>query len=226
MIADHPTPKYSTGGVAYTLNSRDYKGEMVVVISEDNRINNGEQSSGQLLRSGCVQRYVEKRLLHRQRSSASAVSEQEGRSTELLARSAKSIEGGCNEMDIPTVRRLTPEECERLQGFPDNWTLIGEPEINKNGETEYFYIDSQGKKKKVSDSARYKALGNSICTPFWKFLARRICAQYERDVTIGSLFDGIGGFPYVFEQCGAIPVWASEIEEFPIAVTKEHFPED
>lgn len=129
-------------------------------------------------------------------------------------------------MDIPTVRRLTPEECERLQGFPDNWTLIGEPEINKNGETEYFYIDSQGKKKKVSDSARYKALGNSICTPFWKFLARRICAQYERDVTIGSLFDGIGGFPYVFEQCGAIPVWASEIEEFPIAVTKEHFPED
>lgn len=113
------------------------------------------------------------------------------------------------------VRRLTPLEEERLQGFPDNWTDIGE------------WKDSNGKlHRESSDSARYKALGNSICTPFWKFLARRICAQYERDITIGSLFDGIGGFPYVFEQCGAIPVWASEIEEFPIAVTKEHFPED
>ena len=112
------------------------------------------------------------------------------------------------------VRRLTPTECERLQGFPDGWTDIGE------------WTDSKGKvHKDSSDSARYKALGNSIATPFWKFLARRICAQYERDITIGSLFDGIGGFPYVFEQCGAKAVWASEIEEFPIAVTKRRFPE-
>lgn len=112
------------------------------------------------------------------------------------------------------VRRLTELECERLQGFEDNWTDLGE------------WTDSGGKVHKEStSSARYKALGNSICTPFWKWLARRICAQYERDVTIGSLFDGIGGFPYVFEKCGAIAVWASEIEEFPIAVSKKHFPE-
>lgn len=123
------------------------------------------------------------------------------------------------------VRRLTPLECERLQGFPDNWTLIGEPVSKPDGEVERFYTDSEGKRRKVTDSARYKALGNSICTPFWKFLARRICAQYERDITIGSLFDGIGGFPYVFENCGAKAIWASEIEEFPIAVTKERFPE-
>ena len=81
-------------------------------------------------------------------------------------------------------------------------------------------------RKKVTDSARYKALGNSIATPFWRFLARRIVAQYEHDVTMGSLFDGIGGFPLVFSQCGCKPVWASEIEEFPMAVTKEHFPEE
>jgi DNA (cytosine-5)-methyltransferase 1 len=43
---------------------------------------------------------------------------------------------------------------------------------------------------------------------------------------MGSLFDGIGGFPYVFQQCGCKPVWASEIEEFPMAVTKEHFPDE
>ena len=111
------------------------------------------------------------------------------------------------------VRRLTPLECERLQGFPDGWTDLGE------------WTDSKGKKHKDADSPRYKALGNSIALPFWQFLARRICAQYERDITMGSLFDGIGGFPLVFERCGAKAVWASEIEEFPIAVTKKHFPE-
>ena len=111
------------------------------------------------------------------------------------------------------VRRLTPLECERLQGFPDGWTDIGE------------WIDSKGKKHKDADSPRYKALGNSIALPFWEYLARRICAQYERPVTMGSLFDGIGGFPLAFERCGAKAVWASEIEEFPIAVTKQRFPE-
>lgn len=111
------------------------------------------------------------------------------------------------------VRRLTPLECERLQGFPDGWTDLGE------------WIDSNGKVRKTTDSARYKALGNSIALPFWRFLARKIVAQYEGRVTMGSLFDGIGGFPLVFSESGCIPVWASEIEEFPIAVTKRHFPE-
>ena len=119
------------------------------------------------------------------------------------------------------VRRLTPLECERLQGYPDGWTLIGE--ADENGD--HWYTDTTGKRKKVTDSARYKALGNSIALPFWRYLARRIMAQYEHEVTMGSLFDGIGGFPLVFSQCGCKPVWASEIEEFPIAVTKEHFPE-
>ena len=53
------------------------------------------------------------------------------------------------------VRRLTPLECERLQGFPDGWTDIGD------------WVDSKGKKHKgESDSPRYKALGNSIALPF------------------------------------------------------------
>ena len=112
------------------------------------------------------------------------------------------------------VRRLTPLECERLQGFPDGWTDIGE------------WTDSKGKKRQTSDSARYKALGNSIALPYWKVLARRIAAQYDRDITMGSLFDGIGGFPIAFMHTGATPVWASEIEEFCIAVTKKHFGEE
>ncbi len=44
-------------------------------------------------------------------------------------------------------------------------------------------------------------------------------------LTLGSLFDGIGGFPLAAQRVGIKPVWASEIEKFPIQVTKEHFPE-
>ena len=108
------------------------------------------------------------------------------------------------------VRRLTPLECERLQGFPDNYTNIGE------------WTDSNGKKKQASDAARYKALGNSIALPPWKWVLKRICACYERDATMASLFDGIGGFPFLWEQLNGKGscLWASEIEEFPIAVTK------
>ena len=108
------------------------------------------------------------------------------------------------------VRRLTPLECERLQGYPDGWTDIGE------------WVDSNGKKRQTSDAARYKALGNSIALPPWKWVLKRICACYERDATMASLFDGIGGFPYIWEQLNGkgTCLWASEIEEFPMAVTK------
>ena len=112
------------------------------------------------------------------------------------------------------VRRLTPTECSRLQGFDDGWVDIGD------------WTDDNGKLHKESDSAKYRAIGNSLALPFWKVLARRIAAQYERDVTLGSLFDGLGGFPVAFEHCGGVPVWASEIDEFCIAVTKKHFPEN
>ena len=47
----------------------------------------------------------------------------------------------------------------------------------------------------------------------------------EDALTMGSLFDGIGGFPLAAVRNGIVPVWASEIEPFPIRVTKEHFPE-
>lgn len=112
------------------------------------------------------------------------------------------------------IRRLTPMECERLQGYPDGWTDIGE------------WTDSKGKKHKPADTPRYKALGNSIALPFWIYLAENVVASLGgTDLKMGSLFDGIGGFPFVFQKAGVEPVWASEIEEFPIAVTKIRFPE-
>lgn len=104
-----------------------------------------------------------------------------------------------------TVRRLTPTECERLQGFPDGWT------------------DIEG----ASDTARYRALGNSIAIPPWKWVLKRLCSVYERDATMGSLFDGIGGFPFIWERLNGRGscLWASEIDKFAIAVTKERFHE-
>ena len=114
------------------------------------------------------------------------------------------------------VRRLTPMECERLQGFPDYWTDIGE------------WIDEKGKKHKDADSPRYKALGNSIALPFWDWMLRRMARYLPEDATLGSLFDGIAGFPLIWERIHGKGTarWASEIEPFPIAVTKEHFPEE
>lgn len=113
------------------------------------------------------------------------------------------------------VRRLTPLECERLQGFPDGYTDIGD------------WVDSKGKKRKCSDSARYKALGNSIAIPPWLWVLFRL-NKYCEDKTMASLFDGMGGFPLIWsflngkENC----VWCSEIDEFANAVSQRHFPDD
>ena len=134
------------------------------------------------------------------------------------SRNSSTHTQGEDSVDNYIVRRLTPLECERLQGYPDNFTNIGD------------WVDSKGKKHKGdSDSPRYKALGNSIATgpnSYWKYVLKRIIAQYDYDPTMASLFDGIGGFPLLWEQLSGVgkTLWASEIEEFPIAVTKKHFP--
>ena len=57
------------------------------------------------------------------------------------------------------VRRLTPTECERLQGFPDNYTQI--PYRNKTAES-------------CPDGPRYKAMGNSMAVPVMRWIGERI----------------------------------------------------
>lgn len=111
------------------------------------------------------------------------------------------------------VRRLTPTECERLQGFPDGWTDIGE------------WTDTKGRVHKPADTPRYKALGNSIALPQWFWIVQKMRPYIGDGATMGSLFDGIGGFPLVWEATygKGTARWASEIEEFPIAVTKKWF---
>lgn len=114
------------------------------------------------------------------------------------------------------VRRLTPVECERLQGFPDNYTNIGD------------WTDSKGKKHKYADSPRYKALGNSIALPQWFWLVQKMRPYLKEKPTLGSLFDGLGGFPLVWQRVygEGTARWASEIESFCVAVTKRRFGEE
>lgn len=113
------------------------------------------------------------------------------------------------------VRRLTPIEDERLQGFPSGWTDIGD------------WFDENGKKHKTSDAARYKALGNSIALPQWHWIFQKMKPYIGESPTLGSLFDGIGGFPLVFESTygEGTAIWGSEIEPFCVAVTKKRFGE-
>lgn len=154
--------------------------------------------------------------------------------------------------EVRAIRRLTPMECERLQGYADGWTDI--PGIEKPTAEEIAFWRNVFKrheeinrppkhgevkgrsdaaiirwlKNPTSDTARYKALGNSIALPPWKWILKRIAAFYERDATLGSLFDGIGGFPLIWEQINGRGTarWASEIEPFCIAVTKYRFCEE
>ena len=111
------------------------------------------------------------------------------------------------------VRRLTPMECERLQGFPDGWTDIGE------------WIDDEGRTHKQADAPRYKALGKAIALPFWYWMFCRMAEHLPEKATLGSLFDGISGFNVCWARVHGSECcrWSSEIEQFPIAVTKKHF---
>lgn len=118
-----------------------------------------------------------------------------------------------NVMERMVVRRLTPLECTRLQGFPDGWVGIGD------------WTDEKGRVHKEADAPKYKALGNSIALPFWRWMFGRMAVYLPEGATLGSLFDGIGGFPLCWESIygTGTAVWASEIEPFAIAVTKHHF---
>ena len=179
------TPKIDEDGAAFSLRNRDYKDPQCVAIE-----NHPNDSRVKIREDGTVQTLS-------------------GR----MGTGGGNVPMCMNDINA-VVRRLTPMECERLQGFPDGWTDIGE------------WVDSKGKLHKPADSPRYKALGNSIALPYWRVLAKRVAEELGDNLTMGSLFDGIGGFPLSFSEAGVKPVWASEIEEFPIAVTKRRFPDE
>lgn len=87
-------------------------------------------------------------------------------SATLSTHNTRTLITGDNEEGGLTVRRLTPRECERLQGFPDDYTDI--PYRNK---------------EHAPDGARYKALGNSMAVPVMRWIGERIQMVEETDET-------------------------------------------
>lgn len=163
------------------------------------------QANAEIMRGGCptLSNNHEQPILMSDRKGHNGITE-DGTATTLNAQEKERPIVGTS-----IVRRLTPKECERLQGFPDDWSKYG--------------VDEKDKVYELSDSARYRLQGNSIARPFWTWLLRRIAAQYERPATLGSLFDGQGGFPLCGAESGIRTLWASEIEKHAIAVTRYQF---
>ena len=90
-------------------------------------------------------------------------------------------------MQHMAVRRLTPRECERLQGFPDDWTLVEWYEccgarfhvsLGKHG-CPNCEGDKEARLKSAADGPRYKAIGNSMAVPVMAFIGRRIQMAME-----------------------------------------------
>ena len=82
-----------------------------------------------------------------------------------------------------------------------------------------------------TDSAEYKMWGNGMALPNALFFVSRALAQISAEenrpvesLKLGSLFDGSGTMPLCATMCGAKAAWASEVEPYPIAVTKTHLP--
>ena len=173
-------------------------------------------------------------------------------------------------MEDYAVRRLTPTECARLQGFPDWWGEL--PTIKDMDDERYrfwcadllekakiegtarwddrkgcftvwrrvedidgmIWIDTgapykhKTKKQMVAwynklhtDAAEYKMWGNGVALPVVRVPLHGMAALGAE--TMGSLFDGSGGFPLAGVLDGITPLWCSEIEPYPIAVTLARF---
>ena len=118
--------------------------------------------------------------------------------------------GVINPAERMAVRRLTPRECERLQGFPDDHTLI--PWRGKSPQD-------------CPDGPRYKALGNSMAVPCMAWIGRRIAAQEMFPLRYLSVCSGIEAASVAWEPLGWQPAAFSEVEKFPSAVLAHHWPD-
>lgn len=139
------------------------------------------------------------------------------------------------------VRRLTPVECARLQGFPDWWGELTKIDDMSDEDYEFWkevlktHAEINGKayrektkeqmitwyNKLCTDSAQYKMWGNGVALPCARVPIHGMAQQGAK--TLGSLFDGSGGFPLAAAMDGIETLWTSEIEPYCIAVTKERF---
>lgn len=147
---------------AFAQNTRDE----VRLISQDGQI------AGALAAEPGMKQQTYLAVTHPLRAAGADASEDgTGRGTPLVVSpTAATLNSGGNAGGFRTepgehliacgvgVRRLMPIECERLQAFPDDWTRYGDDD------------------KEISDSARYRMLGNAVTVSVVEWIARRIMA--------------------------------------------------
>lgn len=139
------------------------------------------------------------------------------------------------------VRRLTPMECSRLQGLPDDFADVPAYEDVSDGELDFWrevwaeWAEINGKKPKtdkqirkwlqapVSERNQYQIYGNGIALPQWVWVLGRISEKLGKDhPTMASLFDGSGSFPLIWEAINGkgTAVWSSEVNPEAVRVSR------
>lgn len=139
------------------------------------------------------------------------------------------------------IRRLTPMECSRLQGLPDDFADVPAYEDVSDDELDFWrevwaeWAEINGKKPKtdnqirkwlqapVSESNQYQIYGNGIALPQWVWVLGRISEKLGKDhPTMASLFDGSGSFPLIWEVINGkgTAVWSSEVNPEAVRVSR------
>lgn len=139
------------------------------------------------------------------------------------------------------VRRLTPLECSRLQGLPDDFANVPAHEDVSDSELDFWRevwaewaeineknpkTDKQIRKwlqAPISESNQYQIYGNGIALPQWVWVLGRISEKLGKDhPTMASLFDSSGSFPLIWEAINGKHggVWSSEVNPEAIRVSR------
>ncbi len=149
--------EYGTNQIASTINARDYKSATDLIVYETHPADSRVKEMGDVCQTvtsrwgtggGNVPIAIQGNLIGRDKGGPEGIGVSEGKPMYTLTKT--DIHGVSTNM---TVRRLTPIECERLQGFPDDYTNI---------------------KEKCPDGHRYKAMGNSMAVPVMRWIGERI----------------------------------------------------
>lgn len=164
--------EYGTAPVASTVSARDYKSpsDLISYGIPGNWIGRAPENGGNAVEP---MHDVAPCLTKADRHGVAQPigwSEELTASTDLAGTLQRGGNGGRHDGVMTTdmqVRRLTPRECERLQGFPDDYTLIP---ISK----QKWADKNPAGVKYAADGSRYKAIGNSMAVPVMRWIGERI----------------------------------------------------
>ncbi|RXJ10448.1 DNA cytosine methyltransferase [Lelliottia nimipressuralis] len=199
--------EYASDGTASTVKARDHKDatDLAVTYSDVSRtlLAKSNDSMDETLQTYAIHGTQDPDTLA---DMAHTLGRNHGQENAVIAFSSKdsghdasseisptltSPNSGSNQsaaiMQNMAVRRLTPVECERLQGFPDNHTLIPTQKRKQITAEEYAYLRHRSPEltaeqafRLAADGPRYKAIGNSMAVPVMRWIGRRTAAALSQ----------------------------------------------